>query len=408
MRIAQYYPWVYLTSGVERVILEICRRSRHRHSIFTNHFAPANTYPEFRDLEVIELPGVSVERSLWPVLRAAIRIASMKIGLESFDALLVHCDGLGDLILNRQRDIPVVCMCHTPLRPVFDVHYAHRAAERYKGARRLGFRLFSAGFKAVDQKMWSRYRYVVFNSKEAQRRAQDGGLLRSLNGNHEVLHPGIDWHGIEPTWRHEAYFLVAGRIMWTKNVETAIRGFVHFKNMCAAHRPFRLIVAGAVDAKSEPYLAGLREIAQNRDDIEFIISPTDQVLHGLYANCYAALFPSFNEDWGMVPLEANAYGKPVIAVNCGGPLESQVPGKTGFLVPAVPEAFAKAMAVLAEDEQLVRTIGEQARQHALKYDWSHFVGRMDDVLDKWGGVETSPSAEAYLKMNNSVSLRRRK
>jgi glycosyltransferase involved in cell wall biosynthesis len=128
-------------------------------------------------------------------------------------------------------------------------------------------------------------------------------------------------------------------------------------------------------------LAYLRETAQNRHDIEFVISPSDPVLHGLYANCYATLFPPFNEDWGMVPIEANAYGKPVIAVNRGGPLESQVHGKTGYLVPAEPEAFAKAMASLADDEQLVRTMGEQARQHALKYDWSRFVVRMDEVLE---------------------------
>lgn len=325
---------------------------------------------------------VSVERSLRPVLKAAITIASMKLDLKSFDALLVHCDGLGDLILNRQRHIPVVCFCHTPLRPVFDVHYAHRAMERYKGAGRLGFQLFSAGFKLVDQWMWSRYRHVLFNSKETLRRARHGGLLRGLNGNYEVLHPGIDWHGVEPTWQYEPYFLVAGRIMWTKNVETAIHGFMRFKKMRPAQRPFRLIVAGAVDVKSQPYLAYLREIAQHREDIEFVISPSDQVLDGLYANCYAALFPPFNEDWGMVPIEANAYGKPVIAVNRGGPLESQVHGKTGYLVAAEPEAFAKAMASLAENERLVRTMGEHARQHALKYDWSHFVARMDEVLEE--------------------------
>lgn len=201
-----------------------------------------------------------MERALWPVLKAAITIAFMKVDFKSFDALVVHCDGLGDLILNRRQHIPAVCFCHTPLRPVFDVHYAHRAMERYKDPRRLAWLLFSAGFRVMDQWMWSRYRYVLFNSEETRRRALYGGLLRGLNGNNEVLHPGIDWHGVQPTWRHQPYFLVAGRIMWTKNIEMAIQGFAHFKNMHPAHRPFWLIVAGAVDVKSLTYLAYLREL----------------------------------------------------------------------------------------------------------------------------------------------------
>jgi glycosyltransferase involved in cell wall biosynthesis len=84
----------------------------------------------------------------------------------------------------------------------------------------------------------------------------------------------------------------------------------------------------------------------------------------------------------MVPLEANAYGKPVIAVNEGGPLESQVDGQTGYLVPSEPQAFAQAMARLAADEKLVRTMGRAARENARQYDWSHFVNKIDTVLEK--------------------------
>ena len=79
--------------------------------------------------------------------------------------------------------------------------------------------------------------------------------------------------------------------MWTKNIETAINAFVQFTSVSAAHGRFRLIIAGRVDKKSEPYLARLREEARGRGDIEFVVSPTDQMLHRLYADCYAVLFP---------------------------------------------------------------------------------------------------------------------
>jgi len=241
MNIAHYYPWVYLTSGVERVILEICRRSKHQHTIFTNHFDQDNTFPEFQDLDVVQLPRISVNRDIGPVFKAAITIAFQSMDFSSFDALVVHSDGLGDLILSRHLKIPVVCFCHTPLRPVFDNHYRSRALERYRGARRLLFYIFSAGFKVIDRYMWHRYRYIFFNSNETRKRAEHGGLLRDKDGRYEVLHPGIDWNANQPIWRYEPYFLLLGRIMWTKNIETAINAFVYFKSNFPINECFRRV-----------------------------------------------------------------------------------------------------------------------------------------------------------------------
>ena len=47
MRVALYYPWIYLTSGAERIILELSGRSRHSWTLFTSHFAPEQTFQVF-------------------------------------------------------------------------------------------------------------------------------------------------------------------------------------------------------------------------------------------------------------------------------------------------------------------------------------------------------------------------
>jgi len=330
-------------------------------------------------LDIVELPRVSVERTLGSVLKAALRVAIQRIEEGAFDALVVHCDGLGDLIVNRIRKVPTVCFCHTPLRPVFDRYYRLRVLEQYGGLRRLPFDIFSAVFKAVDRRMWARYSHIFFNSRETETRAEQGGLLRGKTGRYEVLHPGIDWGAHQPVWRYEPYFLLPGRIMWTKNIETAIKAFLIFKD--SDQRNFRLVVAGSLDSKSESYFRDLRLLVAGRDDVEFLISPSDRVLWDLYANCYAVVFPAFNEDWGIVPLEANVYGKPVIATDCGGPRESQLDGHTGFLVDPEPQAFAQAMKRLAGDRDLVQKIGRFARENAQQYDWSLFVNRIDTVLE---------------------------
>ena len=72
--VALYYPWIHLTSGAERTILELTGRSRHRWTLFTNHYDHARTFPGFRDRTVVELPRVPVDRGLLSVARAGFAI----------------------------------------------------------------------------------------------------------------------------------------------------------------------------------------------------------------------------------------------------------------------------------------------------------------------------------------------
>lgn len=381
MKIAVYYPWVYLTSGIERTIVEVCKRSRHDYTVFTNCFQPETTFPEFDRLRVVRLAPVSVKRDLRHVLLAALVIGKQRLDVSGFDALLVHCDGLGDLVMAHSLDIPTVCFCHTPLRAAHDSRYQARVMERSGWSHRLLLSAFARAFRYIDRRMWKRYRYVLFNSAETRDRAEKGGLLRGLEERCEVLHPGIEWSQCQPSWRYERYFLVPGRIMWTKNIELAIEAFKEFTRMRVESRGFRLVIAGAVDEKSAIYLESLRYLSIENGTIEFVISPSDAAMRELYANCYAVLFPAFNEDWGIVPLEANAFGKAVIACDAGGPRESQQHLRTGYLVDGSPHAFALAMTELLDDPSLPVTMGVAARQNAQKYDWGPFVRRLDDVLE---------------------------
>jgi glycosyltransferase involved in cell wall biosynthesis len=230
--------------------------------------------------------------------------------------------------------------------------------------------------------MWQNYSYIFFISKETLRRAKNGGLLHGLKGGYEVLSPGIDQKTHKPSWKYKPYFLIPGRIMWTKNIELGIRAFLKFKEKYPKYSNFSLIVAGQVDKKSGSYLRALRKISDGRKDVKFVVSPTEEKLKKLYSECYTVLLASLNEDWGLTLLEGNAYGKPTIAVNRGGPKESQIDGKTGYLVNPKVEDFVEKMAKFAENEELVRKLGGQARINVKKYDWTDFVSRIDLLLEK--------------------------
>ncbi|MHB1464009.1 MAG: glycosyltransferase [Thermoleophilia bacterium] len=378
MKVAIYYPWIYLRSGVERMMLELVRRSEHDWTIFTSHYYPEQTFPEFRELPIVELSNVSVSRGYAAVSAAAVTILRQKIDLSDYDALVVSSEGLGDFITFRNHSVPVICYCHTPLKVIHD-RFVRRKYLNGNRRMKVPFIIFSEIFKFFDRLAWKHYQYVFCNSEEVRGRVMKAGLAPAEKV--EVLRPGLDMSRMQPTWKFQKYFVVVGRIKWWKNVELAIESFREFKRRHPEFDDFKLWITGQVEKGSEAYLAMLADIAGDAGDVIFKRDPTEAELLDAYRSSYCLLFPSLNEDWGMTPLEAMGFGKPVIAVNQGGPKESVVDGVTGYLVSPEPSAFAGAMARLAGDPELTRGLGEAAAARVQIYDWSHFVERFDSYLE---------------------------
>lgn len=383
MKLALYYPWVYLTSGAERSILELVKRSRHDWTIFTNHYDSEHTYPGFGECRVVELDRVPIDRSFLKVMKATAKIASQRLDMDGFDALLVVCEGIGDMTVFRNHSKPVYCLCLTPLRPVFDEQYRESYLKDKGLAARLKLLMFACVFAALDRIAWRYYRHILCISRECYRRVVRGRLAGEDRLG--LAFPGINYSMFRSTGRREKYFLLPGRIMWTKNIELGIEAFKRFRRECSAARDFRLIITGIVDKKSETYYAGLRELVGGDDTVEFIAHPSDEQLFDLYDRCYAVLFTAFNEDWGMVPLEGMAYGKPVVAVGRGGPLETVEHGKNGFLAEPTPGDFARYMAKLALAPEMAHDMGEYGHRYVERFDWKYFVQAVDEMIEGSAG-----------------------
>jgi glycosyltransferase involved in cell wall biosynthesis len=393
MKVALYYPWIYLTSGSERVIVELARRSRHEWKLITSHYEPQNTFPELRQMHVSELRTVSVRRDVISTACSAATILRQRLPIDDCDALFVLSEGLGDFILFRNHRKPSLCYCLTPLRAAFDPVYRDQAFRKRGLLGRLALSAGLALFAAVDRLAWRRYTRVLFLSREAVSRAGQAHLL--TNRPPDVLYPGMGLSADRPSDRQDPFFLIAGRIMWTKNVQLGIHAFQSFTAAHPAARQARLVIAGIVDTKSVAYLEKLRSLTAADPRIEFRIAPSDAELRRLYEECFALLFPPLNEDFGLVPIEAMAFGKPVIAVNRGGPLETIQHGVQGFLEEPTPEAFANRMADLYFHPPRAREMGRMGFQRARLFSWEHFVGRIDDELEAIAGKKpAAPFAEA--------------
>ena len=378
MKVALYYPWLYVKSGAERVIVKLLEESRHDWTVFTGRYEAESTYPELRSAKIVDFGDLVVERTVWATAFNCLKALWRRLPLEGFDALVVVGEGLGDLVLIRNGSLPTINICLTPLRIAFDEVYQEQYLSKQGFFKGLVVRAGSCVFRAFDRIAWRRFDHTFFISEEVRRRAVKGELPGASQG--EILHVGLGVTPARPGERYDRFFLLPGRMMWTKNIELGIRAFGEMRRRNPALADFRLVIAGFVDVKSRPYVVELKKLAAGQP-VDFIADPSDEKLEELYRDCRAVLFTALNEDWGIVPLEGMSFGKPVISVNRGGPKESVDHGESGFLEAPEPQAFAARMAELAGSTEIAVSMGATARERVKRFNWPRFASRVDDELE---------------------------
>lgn len=383
MKVSIYHPWVYVKSGLERTIVELVKRSRHDWTIYTSHYDPEGTYPDLKIMGVVEIDRVSVKRSYGSVLSGARRMLGLRLPLAPKEPLVVCCDGLGSLLNFKHKRNPLICLCFTPLRAVYDLEYRKRHLAKHASKLPLALAL-EQGYKFLDRLAWRHYDKIFAISQTVKDRIIAGGL--DFGRPIEIAFPGIRTDQISYQAERKPYFFLPGRIMWTKNIELGIEAFQRFASM--GNDDFRLVIAGMVDEKSRPYFTKLRELAGDSPRIEFVQDPSDERMEKLYRECYGVLFTAFNEDLGLTPLEGMAKGKPPVAVNRGGPTEIVAHEQTGLLAEPDPVLFAQAMDRLAKNPALVDQFGHAGVERSSLFTWDKFVQQMDDAVDQLGSEGT--------------------
>lgn len=380
MKIALYYPWIALKSGIERTILEIIKNSTHEYTVYTHHLNLNNTFPEFKNVKIVLLRPIPLKSDLISTIISATIIAIQKIDLSGFDLLLLNTEGIADLILFRNHKIQTASICYTPFRPVYDNIHKTKLDSKTNLLGKLLFKILAGIFMFTDKKLWKKINHIFFISKESLRRARNGGLVSNIN-HYSFFNPGVNSYSIKKTTKYLDYFFLPGRITWSKNIELAILAFNSFKEKYSATN-FRLVIAGQVDKKSFGYFRHLRSLSKANNSITFIKNPSDKIMNDLYSNCYATIATAFNEDWGLTPIEGNAHGKASLFMSSGGYNESQIDNKTGISFKDDVDDLASKMLILVKRRKYAIKLGEQGRINSNKYSWSRAVKILDSKLFK--------------------------
>ena len=249
--------------------------------------------------------------STYAHLLPALPVAMRRLPVPDCDVVVASHHAFATQVVHA-TDRPVVAYVHSPARWVWDP--SMRTGESGKGAGALALAAFSAAFRPVDLRAAARVHTLVANSQAVAERISSWWQREAT-----VVHPPVDTEFYTPDADvpREDFFLIAGRLVPYKRPDLAVRA--------AARAGVPLVVAGDGRARAEvEQLAG--------PNTRFVGRVDDEGLRDLYRRCRALLMPGV-EDFGIVPVEAQACGAPVIAIDAGGARDSVVPGLSGELVP---------------------------------------------------------------------------
>jgi glycosyltransferase involved in cell wall biosynthesis len=350
MRVALVHDWLTGFRGGEKVLHELACMFPGA-DLFTLIHVPGSTSPEIEKLAIhasllSRLPGAPRHyRKLLPLFPLAIE----RFRLEGYDLVISNSHSFAKGV-RVPKGTPHLCYCMTPIR------YAWDLADEYlgRGVKRLVASPLLAYLRSWDRRTSSPMRVTEV---VAISRAIADRVRRCWGRDASVVFPPVDtarFRDLE-TKRGDFYFMLGG--------------FVPYKAESLAIEAFRRSGKPLVLAGDGPTRAALERSAPA--NVRFLGRVSDRELDDLYARCRALVYPQL-EDFGIIAVEAQAAGKPVIAFGQGGALDTVVPpgdsegrAPTGvFFTEPRPESLAAAVERFEElepklDSQAIRANAER-------------------------------------------------
>jgi glycosyltransferase involved in cell wall biosynthesis len=302
--------------------------------------------------------------------------------LSGYDLVISSESGPAKGVITTPRTCHI-CYCLTPMRYLWDMY--HEYARSMNPVTRFAFSLTAHYARLWDFSTAARVDYFVAISGYVADRVRKYYRRQST-----IIYPPVDVSAGYISPRTDDYYLVVSRLVPYKRIDLAIEACNRLQ------RPLRIVGAG-------PEYKRLRKMAGPR--VEFLGRLDDESLRESYAHCRALLFPG-DEDFGIVPVEAQSFGRPVIAYGRGGALESvtgfcpgddaEVERSTGvFFCQQTADALVEAIRIFEGVE--TRFSPAFIRAQVQRFDIERFKAEMAAlVAEKFGEFRSLSGAAAVV------------
>jgi glycosyltransferase involved in cell wall biosynthesis len=379
-RVAVVHDWLTIPGGSEQVVLELLEMFPQA-ELFTSVYDPSPWPAQITQRTVHSsflnrIPGATRQYpKLLPLMNAAFRA----FDLDGFDLVLSSSHACAKNVRAPASALHV-CYCHTPMRYAWEQGFLE--GEDVGRAMRVALPPLLAWLRRVDLAGAAGPDVFVANSQHVAARIE-----RYYGRSAQVVHPPVDvehFLGLErrvgdggdagePRAGGGAsgeggpgdYYLAFGRVVPYKRVDLAVAA--------CARLGRHLKVAG--DGRA---LGAVRAAAPAGAGIELLGSVSADERDRLLGGARALLFPG-EEDFGIVPVEAQAAGLPVIAYGVGGAAETILDGRTGVLF---AEQSASALAAAIERFEGLTVAQDVVRENARRFGRERFRAEMAAVIDR--------------------------
>lgn len=304
LKVALFYDWLNQWGGAEKVLLDLIETFPNA-PIYTLIYNQKTTkwLPKKVKINPSFLNKISLSKKNSIFQTPFYLLALKKFDFSKYDVVISTTQIIGHS-LNIPSKTLFICYFHNINR------YVYQTPSQFKFLKPL-----LNIYKKVDFKFGQKPNYIFCNSKTVQQR-----IKNNYHRDAKIINPGIDTSFFVPstTKNTNDYFLIVSRLVTHKKIDIAI-------NAChQLHKKLYIVGTGRDCSR-------LNKIISKLDDpnIKLLGFVDDQKLLNFYQNCQALICPQI-EDFGLTPLEAQACGKPIIALKKGGLTETVINNKTGI------------------------------------------------------------------------------
>jgi glycosyltransferase involved in cell wall biosynthesis len=357
MKLALVHDYLIQDGGAERV-LQAFHNIWPAAPIYTLLYDPKKFHGLFRDNEVktssLQKIPFSLKRYKW--LMPLMPSATERYDLSAYDVVLSSTSAFAKGIITRPETLHI-CYCHTPTRYLWsDTHSYIDEIGLPRPIKNLMPTILSV-VRSWDRAAADRVDYFVANSDAVRRR-----IRKFYRHDSTVIHPPVDTFRYRIASTINNYYVAGGRLVTYKRFDIVVRAF----NKLGI--PLKIFGEG-------PELGSLRRMANKNIDFLGKISETEKA--ELYSHGIAYLHPQ-EEDFGITPVEAMAAGRPVIAYDKGGALETVIEGVTGtFIHEQTWEELMNAVVRFEPEKYNPQII----KKHAEQFDVEEFKSRIKQLVE---------------------------
>ncbi len=291
-------------------------------------------------------------------------VAAETFDLRDFNVVISSSSSFAKGVITKLKTIHI-CYCHTPTRFLWDWHYNYLEENKIKGLKKMLVLPVLHYLRMWDKCAADRVDYFIANSQNTADR-----IKKFYKKDSKVIYPPVDvdkFRGqdleFEANNRGD-YFLIVSRLSPYKRVNVAVEAFNKLE--------LPLLIIGEGKEKKR-----LERIAEK--NIKFLGFQPEEKLAQYYQNCQALIFPS-EDDFGITPVEAMSFGKPVLAYRKGGALETVVEGVTGeFFDDPTAEVLADGVRRIRDNYKNYDS--RVIKRHARKFSRERFEKEIKEFID---------------------------